>query len=90
MIGCAATSLVAAMLLASNRSIPSWLGRTALGQVLLSEGALVMGLLALAGNAISPAVGWSASAIGVTAFCAGLCVEGRARQLAEPVGPQPQ
>ena len=81
-IGCAAANLVAAAALATGGGIPEWWGRTALGQALLSEGSLAMGVLVLAGHTITPSVGWSAATIGVVAFLAGLRIESRARRSA--------
>ena len=90
LIATAAGSLISAVVLACDRKVPEWCGRTALGQALLSEGALVMGMLTLAGNSIGPAVGGAASAIGVVAFIAGLRVESQARRLAQAAGRSPR
>jgi hypothetical protein len=79
-IACAAAHLVASAVLAAGGSVPEWWGRTALGQALLSEGCLAQGILTLAGHTIAPALGWSAAAIGVVSFCAGLRIESRARR----------
>src|SRR5258705_11980969 len=79
-IGCAAAHLVAAAALAAGGGVPEWCGRTALGQALLSEGSLAMGILTLAGHTITPPVGWAASAIGFASFVAGLRIESRARR----------
>jgi len=81
-IGCAAANLVAAAVLAAGGGIPEWWGRTALGQALLSEGSLTLGILMLAGHTITPSVGWPATAIGVAAFLLGLRIESRARRSA--------
>ena len=81
-IACAAAHLVAAAVLGTGGRVPEWWGRTALGQALLSEGCLAQGILTLAGHTIAPALGWSAAAIGVVSFCAGLRIESRARRSA--------
>jgi len=83
LVATAVGSLVTAVVLACGGVVPAWCGRSAVGQALVSDGTLVMGLMKLVGDSIPPTVGWTAAAISVTAFLAGLCVESRAHRLAQ-------
>jgi hypothetical protein len=80
---CAAGHLVAAVVLATGRNVPGWLGRSAVGQALSSMGALSMGVLLLAERFLPAGVAWAVATMGVIAFCSGLVLERRARQFAE-------
>ena len=79
----AAGHLVAALVLAYGGTVPQWWGRTAVGQALLSEGSIALGVLILAGRSINPSLAWAASGVGTTGFIAGLCIEYRALRIAQ-------